>query len=550
MSVKHAQRRAQEVNQRAAQYRTFDRVVRQALEAHLLAAKTLKWPSDKYATDPVGFARDILGKDPWSKQRDILNALVTDDRVAVTSGHKTGKSMLAVIAALWWYCSRPTARVIMTSTTAKQVNTILWRELCMVLQHTGICVNCVRDNPDVEAPCPHSALIPEQPAQVAATGLHAYDFREIWGFSSDTTEAVAGISGPDVLYIVDEASGVPAMVFEAIYGNLAAKGKLLLLSNPTKNVGVLFDAFHSKSKFWTLFRISCEDTPNVIQNKTVIQGMVERSWIEMMREEYGEKSSWFQIRVLGKHALSEEGRPFDLETITAAFARWEDAPEEGRLCIGVDPSKGGEKSDDTAFAVRRGSKIIEVRDKIKADIAGLVDETRRLIIEYSHPGDSMPLVVYDLEGPVGYELSGPMKEASKDLFECVGVRSSEKAKRRPKVWENTATELVANVEYWMKNRQLALPMNQKLEEELRVWEYYVTAKNLRRVDKKVVKSLIGHSPDRFDAVALSLWEPIVMQQTQAIQQERDGGVAKAHRPALGMEIPATGRGGGMDPFRR
>ena len=74
---------------------------------------------------------------------------------------------------------------------------------------------------------------------------------------------MAGISGPDILFIIDEASGVPEDIFEAIEGNRAAGADVILCSNPTQTSGTFFDAFHSKRDLWHPLTISSEETPNV-----------------------------------------------------------------------------------------------------------------------------------------------------------------------------------------------------------------------------------------------------------------------------------------------
>ena len=58
-------------------------------------ASTLSWPSLRYQSDPVAFFRDVLGVEPWAKQRDIILAVRDHKRVAIASGHKVVRSRLA-----------------------------------------------------------------------------------------------------------------------------------------------------------------------------------------------------------------------------------------------------------------------------------------------------------------------------------------------------------------------------------------------------------------------------------------------------------------------
>ncbi|HSC89385.1 MAG TPA: hypothetical protein VLC09_19010, partial [Polyangiaceae bacterium] len=293
-------------------------------------SRKITWPSPRYRDAPVAFFREVLGVDPWHRQIEIIEAVRDHKRVAVRSGHKVSKSHSAAGLALWFFCSFDDARVVMTSTTARQVDDILWRELRMVLHRSGVCAACKAadraaypDQPHLHtrAPCEHSTLIPEEPAEKAKTGLHSADFREVVGFTAKEAEAVAGVSGKNLLYIVDEASGVRQEIFEAIEGNRAGGARILMLSNPTKNEGEHFDAFHSKKHLYKTVTVSSEETPNVVERRLVIPGLCEHEFVDEKKEEWGEESALYKIRVKGIHALHEDGKIFSVHTITMAEDR-------------------------------------------------------------------------------------------------------------------------------------------------------------------------------------------------------------------------------------
>jgi hypothetical protein len=143
--------------------------------------------------------------------------------VCVRSGHKVSKSNSLAGIALCFYASFDDARVVMSSTTARQVDQILWRELSMMKARGGRCIACKAEDPGarrIPAPCPHSALIDGELKGLAKSGLKS-GFREIVGFTAKEAEAVAGISGANLLYLPDEASGIPQIIFDAIEGNRA-----------------------------------------------------------------------------------------------------------------------------------------------------------------------------------------------------------------------------------------------------------------------------------------------------------------------------------------
>ncbi len=473
----------------------------------------VRFPSPKYRADPVSFFREILGVEPWAKQVEILEAVRDNPRVAVKSGHKVSKSHSAAGVALWYYCSHEDARVIMSSTTARQVDQILWRELSMMRARGSRCVRCKLEDPEgrrISRPCPHSAEIDGELGQLARTGLKSSDFREIVGFTAREAEAVAGISGKNLLYILDEASGIPQVIFEAIEGNRAGGARAILFSNPTRTDGEFFDAFHGKARFYHGITISSEETPNVVEGRVVIPGLATREWIEEKREEWGEESPLYKVRVRGEFATREDGKIFSIHAIEEAEQRWAEAPDLGRLFVGLDPAGPTGSGDETVFAVRRGMKLLEL-----VALRGLSDEAHlvhllAILSKHRRPRE-VPIVVLDREGSIGaslYGLARSYSEGARDSFELVSVRASDRAVRQPAVYDRIRDELASNLEAWFREGGAILE-DVKLAAELHAleWKQHVNGR-LKVTPKDQLRKELGRSPDRYDAVALACWEPL------------------------------------------
>src|SRR5690348_11263229 len=75
-----------------------------SLRARLVPRRTgAVAPFARYADDPVGFFRDVLGVEPWGRhvdlpaaqasQIDMILAVRDHDATASRSGHKTGKAL-------------------------------------------------------------------------------------------------------------------------------------------------------------------------------------------------------------------------------------------------------------------------------------------------------------------------------------------------------------------------------------------------------------------------------------------------------------------------
>lgn len=478
-------------------------------------------PTYRYRDDPVGYARNVLGVNPWSRQCEILEAIRDHQRVSVVSGQKVGKSGVIGMAGLWFYDSFPDARAVLTSTTSRQVDAILWRELSMLVQRSGRCVECKAEyklmidggvsqfeaDKQIPRPCAHSQLVEGELAGMARTGLRN-GFNTITGFTAREAEAVAGISGRNLLFLADESSGITDLIFEAIEGNRAGGARLAMFSNGTRTSGHFFDSFYSKKEFFHTFQISSEENPNYVERREVIPGLATYEYIEEKRREWGENSAQFIVRVKGGFPVGEDGKIFSLHAIEQSQKRWDETDSIGRLFIGVDPAGETGQGDESAFCVRRGKKAFPIRTMrgLSSDLHLL--EILRLISDHGLERER-PVVVIDREGSIGAELYGRLRAylETKNTFDLVGVRSSERAIRDSELYERLRDVLAANLERWMRDGG-AIPEDSKLESELHVLEWTTQANGRAKVTAKdQIRKEIGRSPDRYDALALAVWEP-------------------------------------------
>jgi hypothetical protein len=537
--------------------RSFEDDVRAHLASMLKRITIVEWPNPKYRDDPVAFFREVLGVEPWSRQVEIIEAVRDHKRVAVKSGHKVSKSHTAAGIALWFWCSFPDARVVMTSTTSRQVDDILWRETRMMRARAGLCVDCKAENDarterriggelveDIERPCIHSAMIGGECGELARTGLKSEDFREIKGFTAREAEAVAGISGGHLLYILDEASGIKPEIFEAIEGNRAGirHGGVVMFSNPTRTSGEFFDAFNSKERFYSCHTISSEETPNVLygdDDERAIPGLAGRAWVEEKRDEWGEDSPLYRVRVKGEFVELEEGKIFSIHCIAEAEARWSSTPGTGRLFIGFDPSGDGPAGDEAVWCSRRGYKMQSL-----VGVRGLSKQALLMhtlgIVRQERNEREIPVVVMDSEGKVGAEVHGHFRAyldaRDEPEFELVGIRASNKAHRTPLVYDRQRDELAGNFLGWL-NEGGAIVSDTKLAKEMHAFEWVTTTTGRVKITpKKEIKKLIGRSPDRYDACVLACWEPLII---------ADG---KPPRKSTSAQGSSTARAPAMDPY--
>ena len=498
------------------------------------------WPTEKYRDDPVLFAREVLGLYLTKQQADILEAARDHKRVAVASGHKVGKSLTAAIIALWYFVSYSDARVVMTSTTARQVDAILWRELRKF--HTRSIKGIPRDEKWSIAldPTLTTQALDGSPKDLARSGLRV-DFREVSGFTAKEAEAVAGISGAHLLYIVDEASGVNDMIFEAIQGNMVAGARIVMFSNPTRTEGEFFRAFHEKKQFYHTIQLSSEQSPNVLAGTVVVPGLAEREEIDMLRIMHGEDSPYFKIRVKGEFVLNEASKIISIHDITEAELRWADMPDDGQLVIGVDCAGPGTAGDQSVFVVRRGWKALSFLPLRGLTEDQIVGHILRLVAEHRRPREK-PDVNIDCEGSIGWPIWLKVLHYSQGLPEHLafaphGIKCSQKATRQPNLYDNLRDELWANLAHWLRMGG-AIPENVLLEQELHCpeWQAHATTAKVKCMPKPEMKRHLGRSPDLADALALAVWDAV--SGLAVIAHERQ------ERPAPIQDSRAAG----MDPY--
>ncbi len=441
----------------------------------------------KYRNDPVAFARDILGVRLWSKQAEILRLAAKHNRVSISSGHKIGKSKAGACLAIWFFVTRPGARVILFAPSFRQINEILWREIKDTLAHAKVKLDVeVFANPD--------------------KGIVARDGRQIFGFSTDSQERVAGLSG-NILYLLDEASGIPDEVHRVASTNPG--GLVVMLSNPTRNAGTFFDSHHQgaieNGGIWATLRVSSEEAA---AENTPIPGFPGRykfkylandQWIAERKLEFGEDSPHYDIRVRGIFARQSDRSVIPAEVVDDAAARWSDVPQEGRLTVGADVAGYG--SDDTAIIARRGFWTSEPFVVHGYDAVEVANEIRKVCKLYQRRGER-PLIRIDASNGYG---AGPAAILSRDDDKDV-ERVEFQSASRDKHYERLRDHAWHVMRDWLRAGGAIAP-DPQLKSDLKRPTYDILENGKIKVESKRELKKKGRSPDRADALALAVFDP-------------------------------------------
>lgn len=427
---------------------------------------------------PVEFARVCLGLECWSRQREFLLAVAENPRVAVRSGHKVSKSTSLVILALWWAMTRERGIVVMSATAGHQLADILWPELVRVYN---------------AAPVPLGGKLSEDYHR----GLRFSGGRRIFGKKVEDTspESFAGISSPNLLYLIDEASGFPDALYEAARGNLAGGGKLVATSNPTRIGGWYYDAFHGGAEGWKTLHIDSRESPNITGREPPVPGLATAQWEADMARDFGRGSPAYSVRVEGNFPRAGDCTVNPLELVEAAQGRATD--DGGELRFGLDVGRTGD--DPSVLCSVRGKHAFrfDATQGQEGDVvAGWV---LSIVRDLRTDADARPLVRIDLIG-VGTSVYDHLKH--EPSIRAVGVNVAENANDARR-FARKRDELWFAGQSFLKDG--SIPADGELHGELTAARYSFDPRGRYVVESKdELKKRLKRSPNKADAFNLAV----------------------------------------------
>lgn len=433
--------------------------------------KTLK----KWYRHPRLFVKQALKAKPEAWQLEGLENLRDFDRLAIRSGHGVGKSAFLAWVILWWLLTRYPAKAACTANTAAQLNDVLWGELDK--WHRKL----PKEFQNLLALKSERMELVEDPKQSFAVARTA---------RKEQPEAFQGYHSPNMLFIVDEASGVDDIIFEVGRGAMSSPGaKTVLTGNPTRTSGYFYNAFHSMNAFWKTMKVGCEDSTQV-----------SKQYIEECKEEYGEESNAYRVRVLGEFPVEGDDVVIPLHLVESAVNR--DVDPIGEEVWGLDVARFGD--DRTALAKRRGNVLTEKvkwwKNKNTMQVCGIV------VNEYKQAKEKPQVIFVDVIG-IG---AGVVDRLSEQGLPVAGVNVSESPAFGDK-FSKMRDELWWTARDWFYALDCQIPDDGSLLAELTLPTYDFTSGGKLKVEGKAeikkrtakTASSLGKSPDLADAFCLT-----------------------------------------------
>jgi hypothetical protein len=424
-------------------------------------------------TNPLLFVTDVLNASPYPWQAEALKAIGEHDRVSIRAGHGVGKTTLEAWVVLWFMLTRREFKIPITANSQDQLRDVVWPEL---RQWHGKLPELLRDQIEITGERLHLKAAPQCFAVARTAAEH-------------NTEALQGFHAKNLLFVLEEASGIADGIVEVAMGALSTPGaKQLMCGNPTKLSGYFYDSHHSLRHRWKTFRVSSEDVP------------AARGHIDDIIAKYGKDSNAYKIRVLGEFPTQEDETVIPLDTVLPAIGRNIEPNEAFRPVWGVDVARYGD--DRTALAKRQGNTVSEPvkwwRGKDTMQVAGLVMDEYRFVEQTAK--DLLPAeILVDVIG-LGAGVVDRLNELGLPV-RGVNVAESPAASER---FMRLRDELWFRVRDWFRARECRIVRDEALISELTAPLYSFTSSGKILVEPKDELKKRGlRSPDLADAFILT-----------------------------------------------
>ncbi|MEE8469790.1 MAG: hypothetical protein V3S51_00495, partial [Dehalococcoidia bacterium] len=271
--------------------------------------------------------------------------------------------------------------------------------------------------------------------------------------------------------------------------------RILMTGNPLSTGGEFYDSHHGARQMYNPIQISAFDTPNVIEGRVVIPGMVTVEDIEERRAEYGEDSPMYTASVLGEFPDNLDDAIVILRDALAAQDR--SLEPEGTAILGVDVARGG--ADSTVIYRRQGGVARKVW---KAQGRSLM-ETAGKVRELAEEDMAVSAVVIDDVG-LGGGVTDRLREVGLPkrvrLVPFIGWGKPRDAKR----FFNAVAEAWWHMRGAFRDGIIDIEDDKPLISQITTRRYTLQSDRTVRLESKgVMKLRGGRSPDEADALAMT-----------------------------------------------
>jgi hypothetical protein len=416
-------------------------------------------------------------------------------REAVASGRGIGKSALVSWLEHWMLSTRIGATVIVSANSESQLRSVTWAEitkwLSMSINSHWFEVSATRVMP--------AKWLTELVERDLKKGTRYWGVEgRLW--SAENPDAYAGVHNYDgVMVIFDEASGIDDSIWSVTSGFFTENTPhrfWMAFSNPRRNSGYFYEAFHSKREFWKNRNIDARQ----------VEG-TDKNVYEQIIDEYGSDSVQAHVEVYGMFPNASDDQFISVNVVDEAMRRERYKDNTAPIIIGVDPARFG--SDSTVIAVRQGRDVIAIKRHKGDDTMETVGRVIEAIEEYQ------PALVNIDEGGLGAGVVDRLKE---QRYKIKGVNFGNKAKNGM-MYGNKRAEIWGEMREWLKSA--AIPSDRYLKSDLISPMMKPDSKgSIFLESKKDMRARGLSSPDAADAIALTFAFPVAHREYTGAVQKR------------------------------
>ena len=344
---------------------------------------------DKWQTEALRYIGEQVREHAFDGTHPVLPI-----RIAVPSGHGTGKGAFAAWITDWIMSTRPGSRGSVTANTAQQLARKTW---ATIQQWTKLCIT-------------------SHWFEVTSELMWFRGRKEDWFAAAITcapenAEAFQGQHAPagTSFYIFDECSNIAETIWKAAEGGLTdGEPMMFCFGQPTRSDGEFFSITNgAKRERWQPFPVDSRDSK--LTNKALIQ-----EWLD----DYGEDSDFFRVRVRGLPPRASDLQFIDSQRVYDAQRRTATCLHDDPLILGIDYARGG--SDKTVLRFRKGRdartiKPIKIPGELSRDSMTVVTKIAHAIEQYK------PAAVFG--DATGGSIGGPINDRLRQLgFKVMDVQ--------------------------------------------------------------------------------------------------------------------------------
>lgn len=460
-----------------------------------------------YQRDFLAWQADVLGLRTYEKMQHIAHTALFGDvpRTAIKSSNGTSKSYTTSAMILWVGSVFDVGEslAIVSAPSQSQIEKVTFRYLKSFKARASERGYPIRGHINEQLEWAYQG--PE--GKVAL----AYGRKPAAGQEVSTFQGVRSEHGKTFVFF-DEAGGMSKNMWTAAEAVLTgADARLIAIGNPD-DVGTEWHRIFREDKYdgeFNRFTISSFDLPTFTgevvypddpeMEQRMLKSLTQVSWVEHKKRIWGENDARYLSKVMGEFPKDGGNGFFPQSAIDKSYDTVIEDDPAAPLILGVDIARWGQ--DESVIAANRGGRVRVVDTWAKCD---LVDSSRR-IHRYAQEHNAQEVRI-DASGVGGgvYDILDRFEEFADKNYVLIGWDNGS-ASPDPSQWDRKRSYAHDSLRTQMVEGKIDLDYDDdQLREELQIITYKFNSRGAIQITPKdEMKSEIGGSPDRLDAVILS-----------------------------------------------